>query len=89
MVVMETSTGRVLFQVFTPVGDLQFLSHDGAALTTVTESSDRRSTLIRVWDAGSQRAWTWALAVSAGTGLGLWVLRRAVRWLRTARTMAA
>jgi WD40 repeat protein len=89
MVVMETSTGRVLFQVFTPVGDLQFLSHDGAALTTVTESSDRRSTLIRVWDAGSQRAWTWALAVSAGTGLGLWVLRRAVRWLRTARTKAA
>lgn len=82
MVVMDTSTGGVLFQVFTSVGAHQILSHDGATLATVENSSDMRSTVIRIWDIHPGRAWTWALAVAMGTGVGLWAVRRGVGWLR-------
>ncbi|GEM_PF-2684231 len=82
--VMETTTGRVLFRVLKGAGRTQFLSDDGSTLATVDEPNIQE-TVIRVWDVQSHRAWTWALTVSALCGLGLWSLRRGVRWLRGRR----
>lgn len=83
--VMETSTGRVLFHVLRGVGDQQFLSNDVATLTTVENSSDMRSTVIRIWDIHPGRAWMWAFAAAMGIGVGLWSVRRGVGWLRGRR----
>jgi WD40 repeat protein len=80
MAVMETSSGKVLFQVRKGAGDQQFLSNDGATLTTVEGFA-----VIRVWDVHPGRAWLWAFAFAVGTGVGLWCLRIVVGWLHGRR----
>jgi len=86
--VMETATGRPRFHL---AGQGQhglplYLSDDGSILVTVDPDAVPQQSLIRIWDVHPHRAWTWALTIAAGTGLGLWCCRRGARSLRRDRS---
>jgi WD40 repeat protein len=85
VLVMETATGRKLFES-APCDGFALLSADGNTLVTVDSVPGReRESHIRIWDVHPTKAWLWTIGVALVAALMWVIVLGAIRALRKRR----